>query len=160
MSAARVFESRLSMLDKVVYHAKLGSQGERVEHVRAIAKAIAAMHWLDANTLADQVDKAAELAKADLLTDMVGEFPELQGVMGRYYALNDGEDPALAQALTEQYLPRQAGDALAQGKVGIALALADRLDATGRACLRASLDDFHPPGHQQRERAVPVTPAE
>src|SRR4029078_12956659 len=80
--------SRVAGLSKVVYHNKLGTEGERVERVRAIAKVIGAQ--LGSDALAVQADQAAQLAKADLLTDMVGEFPELQGIMGRYYALNDG----------------------------------------------------------------------
>jgi glycyl-tRNA synthetase beta chain len=73
-------------------------------------------------------ERAALLAKADLLTDMVGEFPELQGIMGRYYALHDGEDPLVAQAIEDHYRPRFAGDELPRNDVGLALALADKLD--------------------------------
>ncbi len=92
----------------VVYHAKLGSQADRIERVRALARAIAAALGVPADT----ADRAAALSKADLLTGMVGEFPELQGVMGRYYAAHDGEAPQIAQAIAEHYQPRFAGDAL------------------------------------------------
>ena len=116
---------RIPKLASVVYHNKLGSQGERVEHVRAIAKAIAA---LTSNDLAfiNQVDDAAHLAKADLVTDMVGEFPELQGTMGKYYALNEGISPDVANAIEDHYKPRFAGDTLPRNKVGVIVALADK----------------------------------
>jgi glycyl-tRNA synthetase beta chain len=120
--------SRLPLLDKVVYHAKLGSQGERVERVRAIAREIVTMHWLDIAKLADPVDRAAELAKTDLLTDMVGEFPELQGIMGGYYALSDGESELVAFAIKDHYKPRFAGDALPRNQIGSIVALADKLE--------------------------------
>ena len=119
-------ESRLPMLDKVVYHAKLGSQGERVERVRAIASAIG--EQLGGASLAKQADRAAQLAKADLVTDMVGEFPELQGVMGSYYARHDGEGEAVAHAIEDHYQPRFAGDSLPRNEVGVAVALADKLE--------------------------------
>jgi glycyl-tRNA synthetase beta chain len=122
----KTLESRLPMLDKVVYHAKLGSQGARVERVRAIARAIG--EQLGGATLAKQADRAAQLAKADLVTDMVGEFPELQGVMGGYYARHDGESEAVAHAVEDHYKPRFAGDALPRNQVGIAVALADKLE--------------------------------
>jgi glycyl-tRNA synthetase beta chain len=119
-------ESRLPLLDKVVYHAKLGSLGERVRRVRAIAHAIGMQ--LGGAALAVQADRAALLAKADLVTDMVGEFPELQGVMGGYYACHDGEAEAVAQAIEDHYKPRFAGDALARNDVGLVVALADKLE--------------------------------
>ncbi len=122
----KTLESRLPMLDKVVYHAKLGSQGARVQRVRTIAKAIGAM--LGDEKLAQQADRAAQLAKADLVTDMVGEFPELQGVMGGYYARHDGESEAVVLAIEDHYKPRFAGDALPRNEVGIAGALADKLE--------------------------------
>jgi glycyl-tRNA synthetase beta chain len=118
--------SRVAGLAKVVYHGKLGTQGERVERVRTIAKAIAAQ--IGDATLVSQADQAAELAKADLLTDMVGEFPELQGVMGGYYARHDGLDDAVAEAIEDHYKPRFAGDGLPRNSVGIAVALADKLE--------------------------------
>jgi glycyl-tRNA synthetase beta chain len=122
----KTLESRLPMLDKVVYHAKLGSQGERVQRVRAIAKAIGNM--LGDEKLAQQAGRAALLAKSDLVTDMVGEFPELQGVMGGYYAGHDGEPEVVAHAIEDHYKPRFAGDSLPRNQVGIAVALADKLE--------------------------------
>jgi glycyl-tRNA synthetase beta chain len=117
--------SRLTKLSKVVYHNQLGSQLDRVERVRTLAKLIGAQLGKDTAAKADQ---AAQIAKADLVTDMVGEFPELQGIMGRYYALADGLDPEVAEAIREQYLPRGAGDELPQTLTGMALALADKLE--------------------------------
>ena len=123
----RTLASRVAGLDKVVYHGKLGTQGERVLRVRAIAKGIAGTAFLN-EKIGDQADRAALLAKADLLTDMVGEFPELQGIMGGYYAVHDGETTEVAQAIEDHYRPRFAGDALPRGDVGVAVALADKLD--------------------------------
>ncbi|MFZ7337174.1 glycine--tRNA ligase subunit beta [Comamonas jiangduensis] len=122
----KTLESRVEGLGKVVYHNKLGTQGERVERVRAIAKAIA--QQLGDTHLVQQADLAAKLAKTDLVTDMVGEFPELQGTMGRYYALNDGLDVAVADAIEDHYKPRFAGDELPRGDVGVIVALADKLE--------------------------------
>jgi glycyl-tRNA synthetase beta chain len=122
----RTLESRVPGLDKVVYHARLGSQGARMRRVRAMAAAIAAE--IAPSRPVALAERAALLAKADLLTDMVGEFPELQGIMGRYYALHDGEDPLVAQAIEDHYRPRYAGDDLPRSEVGLALALADKLD--------------------------------
>jgi glycyl-tRNA synthetase beta chain len=122
----KTLESRIPQLAKVVYHNKLGSQGERVERVRGIARAIG--QQLGGDLLASQADRAALLAKADLLTDMVGEFPELQGVMGAYYALNDQETPQVAAAVEDHYKPRFAGDALPRNQVGVVVALADKLE--------------------------------
>jgi glycyl-tRNA synthetase beta chain len=119
-------ESRVPGLAKVVYHGKLGTQGERVERVRAIARAIG--NELGGAVLSAQADRAALLAKADLLTDMVGEFPELQGVMGGYYARHDGESEAVAFAIEDHYRPRFAGDALPRNEVGTVVALADKLE--------------------------------
>ena len=110
----------------MVYHNKLGTQGERVERVRSIAKSIA--RQLGDTGLAQQADLAAQLAKTDLVTDMVGEFPELQGTMGRYYALNDGLDVAVADAIEDHYKPRFAGDELPRGNAGVVVALADKLE--------------------------------
>jgi glycyl-tRNA synthetase beta chain len=117
---------RVPGLDKVVYHNKLGTQGERLRRVRVIAHAIGLA--LGGDTLAVDADRAALLAKADLLTDMVGEFPELQGVMGGYYARHDGETEAIALAVEDHYRPRFAGDALPRNPVGLAVALADKLE--------------------------------
>jgi len=123
----KTLESRVPGLDKVVYHGKLGTQGERVQRVRAIARAISEQAFPD-EKLADAADRAALLAKADLLTDMVGEFPELQGVMGGYYARHDGESPAVAEAVEDHYKPRFAGDTLPRNRVGLIVALADKLE--------------------------------
>jgi glycyl-tRNA synthetase beta chain len=122
----KTLASRVDGLGKVVYHNKLGSQGERVERVRAIAKAIA--QQLGDASLVAQADLAAQLAKTDLVTDMVGEFPELQGTMGRYYALNDALDAAVADAIEDHYKPRFAGDDLPRNRVGLVVALADKLE--------------------------------
>jgi glycyl-tRNA synthetase beta chain len=118
--------SRVESLGKVVYHNKLGTQGERVERVMRIARAIAAP--LGDATLTAHAVQAAQLAKADLVTDMVGEFPELQGTMGRYYALHDGLSAEVADAIEDHYKPRFAGDDLPRHKVGIVVALADKLE--------------------------------
>jgi glycyl-tRNA synthetase beta chain len=118
--------SRVESLGKVVYHNKLGSQGERVQRVMRIARGIAGQ--LGDATLTAQAVQAAQLAKADLVTDMVGEFPELQGTMGRYYALHDGLGAAVADAIEDHYKPRFAGDELPRNTVGIVVALADKLE--------------------------------
>ncbi len=122
----KTLASRGEGLSKVVYHNKLGTQGERVERVRAIAKAIATQLG-DAALVAD-ADLAAQLAKTDLVTDMVGEFPELQGIMGGYYALNDGLGETVANAIEDHYKPRFAGDALPRNTAGVVVALADKLE--------------------------------
>ncbi|MBU0749511.1 MAG: glycine--tRNA ligase subunit beta, partial [Gammaproteobacteria bacterium] len=122
----KTLASRVEGLGKVVYHNKLGTQGERVERVRAIVKAIATQLG-DAALVAD-ADKAAQLAKTDLVTDMVGEFPELQGIMGGYYALNDGLGETVAHAIEDHYKPRFAGDALPRNTAGVVVALADKLE--------------------------------
>lgn len=122
----KTLASRVEGLGKVVYHNKLGTQGERVERVRAIAKAIA-QQLGDAQLVAD-ADQAALLAKTDLVTDMVGEFPELQGIMGGYYALNDGLGDTVANAIEDHYKPRFAGDALPRNTAGVVVALADKLE--------------------------------
>jgi glycyl-tRNA synthetase beta chain len=122
----KTLESRIAGLDKVVYHNKLGSQGERTERVRAIAKAIGKQ--LGGDKLAAQADQAAMLAKADLVTDMVGEFPELQGIMGRYYAQHEGLDGDVVYAVEDHYKPRFAGDELPRNQVGVCVALADKLE--------------------------------
>ena len=117
---------RVPGLAKVVYHNKLGTQGERIERVAALARQIG--HKLGGEALANAADRAAVLAKADLLTDMVGEFPELQGTMGRYYALHDGEPAEIADAIEDHYKPRFAGDDLPRGDAGICVALADKFE--------------------------------
>jgi len=136
--------SRVAALDKMVYHNRLGSQGERVQRVRQIAKAIAKPLYaamLARNDLQDTqdgevaldylmtcVDNAALLAKADLVTEMVGEFPELQGIMGSYYAVADGLPDEVAHAIEDHYKPRFAGDSLPREHVGLIVALADKLE--------------------------------
>ena len=122
----KTLASRVAGLSKVVYHNKLGTQGERVERVRTIAKAIA-QRMGDAQLVA-HADQAAMLAKTDLVTDMVGEFPELQGIMGGYYALNDGLPADVAHAIEDHYKPRFAGDTLPRNTVGVVVALADKLE--------------------------------
>ena len=122
----KTLASRVEGLSKVVYHNKLGTQGERVERVRAIAKAIATQ--LGDAALVQDADQAALLAKTDLVTDMVGEFPELQGTMGRYYALNDGLGEVVADAIEDHYKPRFAGDTLPRNTAGVVVALADKLE--------------------------------
>jgi glycyl-tRNA synthetase beta chain len=126
----RPLDSRVLGLAKVVYHNKLGTQGERVTRVQSIARAIGEqidgeIYGLMLSALAD---KAALLAKADLLTDMVGEFPELQGIMGRYYAQHDGLGDDIAFAIEDHYKPRFAGDELPRSDVGVCVALADKLE--------------------------------
>ena len=122
----KTLESRIGGLDKVVYHNKLGTQGERTERVRAIARAIG--QQLGGEALVASADKAAQLAKTDLLTDMVGEFPELQGIMGGYYARNDSLSTDIADAIEDHYKPRFAGDTLPRNQTGIVVALADKLE--------------------------------
>ncbi len=122
----KTLASRVASLGKVVYHNKLGTQGERVERVMRIARAIA--DQLGNAEVARQAVQAAQLAKADLVTDMVGEFPELQGIMGRYYAQHDGLDAAVADAIEDHYKPRFAGDELPRNSVGLVVALADKLE--------------------------------
>ncbi len=115
---------RVPRLAEVVYHARLGSQAERSERIAVLAGGIAEALGQDPVP----ARRAAQLAKADLLTGMVGEFPELQGIMGRYYARHDGEPPAVCEAIGEHYQPRFAGDALPATPAGVALALADKLE--------------------------------
>ena len=122
----KTLESRVPQLDKVVYHGKLGTQGERVQRVRTIARHIGLQ--LGGSVLAEQADRAALLAKADLVTDMVGEFPELQGIMGGYYARHDGEFEDVAFAVEDHYKPRFAGDLLPRNATGVVVALADKLE--------------------------------
>ena len=120
----RRLEERIPQLAKVIYHNKLGSQLDRVQRTKLLAGKIARMLGADAL----KAERATELAKADLLTGMVGEFPELQGVMGRYYALHDGEPREVADAIGQHYRPRFAGDKLPEGPIACAVALADKLD--------------------------------
>ncbi|MDB5734843.1 MAG: glycine--tRNA ligase subunit beta [Alphaproteobacteria bacterium] len=118
-------ESRVEKLKGIVFHAKLGTQFERVERIEKLAGEIAAKIGADVT----KARRAARLAKADLTTGVVGEFPELQGVMGRYYALHDKEDAAVADAARDHYKPVGPSDAAPSDKVAIAVALADKLDA-------------------------------
>jgi len=122
----KTLESRVDGLSKVVYHNKLGTQGERMARVCAIARAIG--QQLGGDLLAKQSEQAARLAKTDLLTDMVGEFPELQGIMGGYYARHDGLPAEIADAIEDHYKPRFAGDELPRNPVGVVVALADKLE--------------------------------
>lgn len=117
-------ESRLPKLSQVVYHNKLGSQAERMDRLTAISRRIAENLGADAAT----AERATRLSKADLVTEMVGEFPELQGTMGKYYARLDGESEEIANAIEQHYRPRFAGDTLPEGKIATAAALADKLE--------------------------------
>ncbi len=118
-------EARVAKLRSVIHHNKLGTQAERVERLRFLATKIAPLIGADAI----EADRAALLAKADLVTDMVGEFPELQGLMGRYYAQHDGEAPAVAAAIEQHYWPKVAGDRLPETALAQTVALADKLEA-------------------------------
>ncbi len=122
----RTLESRVDGLSKVVYHNQLGTQGERMQRVCQIAGAIGMQ--LGGAVLAEKAILSARLAKTDLLTDMVGEFPELQGTMGGYYARHDGLSAQVAEAIEDHYKPRFAGDSLPRSDVGLVVALADKLE--------------------------------
>ncbi|HEV2650037.1 MAG TPA: glycine--tRNA ligase subunit beta, partial [Rhizomicrobium sp.] len=117
-------EARVTALGNIVFHAKLGTQLERVERIEALAGEIAEKIGADVK----KAQRAARLCKADLTTGVVGEFPELQGIMGRYYALNDNEDADVADAVRDHYRPVGPSDAVPTNKVSIAVALADKLD--------------------------------
>jgi len=119
---------RVASLKNIVYHNKLGSLYDRVERLHKLAPTIQAM--LPRGAMGrSYADRAAHLCKADLVTSMVGEFPELQGTMGRYYAEADGEEHSVARAIEQHYKPRFAGDTLPEGDVSLALALADKLES-------------------------------
>jgi glycyl-tRNA synthetase beta chain len=120
----RPLASRVADLGKVVYHNQLGNQLDRTKRVQGIAVGIAKKLKADEKL----ASRAAEIAKTDLLTDMVGEFPELQGIMGTYYAKHDGESADVASACSEHYMPRFAGDSLPQTQTGTILAIADKLE--------------------------------
>ena len=135
----RTLADRVSGLAKVVYHGRLGTQGQRTDRVRAIAHAIVNQMRMSTlpytveakdefDVLDSKVQQAATLAKADLLTDMVGEFPELQGIMGGYYARHEGLRDGVAIAIEDHYKPRFAGDALPRNHTGTVVALADKLE--------------------------------
>ena len=117
-------EGRLAKLDQIVFHEKLGTQGERVRRLERLAREIAPHVGADGDLAA----RAARLAKADLTSEMVGEFPELQGVMGRYYALAQGEDASVAEAISDHYKPQGPSDRVPCAPVAISVALADKLD--------------------------------
>jgi glycyl-tRNA synthetase beta chain len=117
-------EDRLPKLDRIVFHEKLGTQGERVKRIEALARELAPVVGADA----DKAARAARLAKADLVSEMVGEFPELQGLMGRYYAAHQGEDASVAAAIEEHYKPQGPSDRVPSDPVSIAVALADKID--------------------------------
>jgi glycyl-tRNA synthetase beta chain len=123
-TSAKPLDQRLDKLDRVVFHEKLGTQGERIERIGALARELAPK--VGANP--ELAVRAAHLAKADLATEMVGEFPELQGLMGRYYATEQGEDPSVAVAIEEHYKPQGPNDRIPTSPVSIAIALADKLD--------------------------------
>ena len=120
----RPLASLREALNSVTFHVKLGSLGDKTRRVRTLAGEIAAVGGKEIA----ETERAAELCKCDLLTAMVGEFPELQGVMGEYYAVADGETPEVAVAIREHYLPRGAGDALPETHAGLAVSIADKLD--------------------------------
>jgi glycyl-tRNA synthetase beta chain len=124
----RKLAQRVDALKDIVFHAKLGSMHEKAGRMAALAKELAPAVGADA----EEAARAALLCKADLTTQMVGEFPELQGVMGRYYALNDGELPAVAEAIEEHYKPLGPSDECPSQPVSIALALADKIDTLVR----------------------------
>ena len=125
--SAKPLDQRLAKLDQVVFHEKLGTQGERIERIEALARELAPKVGADPELAA----RAARLAKADLVTEMVGEFPELQGLMGRYYATAQGEEPSVAAAIEEHYKPQGPNDRIPTAPVSIAVALADKLDTLG-----------------------------
>ena len=126
LDLAKPLDQRMAKLDalNVTFHAKLGTQGQRVQHIRALAAELAKVTGADPTL----VDRAAVLAKADLRTEAVGEFPELQGLMGRKYAVLQGEDQAVAEAIEDHYKPQGPSDRVPDGKVAITVALADKLD--------------------------------
>ncbi|MCE2579703.1 glycine--tRNA ligase subunit beta [Gluconacetobacter entanii] len=125
LDRTHTLESRVAQLDRIVFHAALGSQGERVRRIVRLAGLIAPMVGADPK----QAERAALLCKADLTTGMVGEFPELQGTMGAYYARHDGEDSVVADAIGEHYMPRGQHDGVPHAPVSIAVALADKIDS-------------------------------
>ena len=127
--AQKPLDQRLAELEAlgIVFHEKLGTQAERIERIETLAREIAPRVGADVELAA----RAARLAKADLVTEMVGEFPELQGLMGRYYAAAQGEDASVAGAIEEHYKPQGPNDRIPTAPVSIAVALADKLDALG-----------------------------
>ena len=124
--AEEPLDQRLEKLKalNIVFHEKLGTQGERVERIAALAQRVGA----DVGADVGLAERAARLAKADLVTEMVGEFPELQGLMGRYYASAQGEEPSVADAIEDHYKPQGPNDRVPDAPVAVAVALADKLD--------------------------------
>jgi glycyl-tRNA synthetase beta chain len=122
--AAKPLDQRLEKLERVVFHERLGTQGDRIARIEALARELAPKVGADPGFAA----RAAHLAKADLATEMVGEFPELQGLMGRYYATAQGEEPGVAEAIEDHYKPQGPNDRIPASPVSIAVALADKLD--------------------------------
>ena len=122
--AEKPLDLRLAKLKRVVFHEKLGTQGERIERIEALARELAPKVGADPDLAA----RAAHLAKADLVAEMVGEFPELQGLMGRYYAIKQDEEPSVADAIEDHYKPQGPNDRIPSAPVSIAVALADKLD--------------------------------
>jgi len=122
--SAKPLDQRLEKLDRVVFHEKLGTQGERIARIEALAKELAPRVGADPHL----AGRAAHLAKADLATEMVGEFPELQGLMGRYYTGAQGEEPSVAEAIEDHYKPQGPNDRIPTSPISIAVALADKLD--------------------------------
>lgn len=120
----QILDSRVAKLGERIFHANLGTDLERVERIVRLARILAPYAKADA----DSAGRAARLCKADLTTDMVGEFPELQGVMGRYYALHDGETPDVAEAIGDHYAPQGPGDRCPTAPLSVAVALADKID--------------------------------
>ena len=117
-------EDRLPKFENIVFHEKLGTQGERIKRIERLAAEIAPLVGADV----EKAKRAAHLAKADLLTEVVGEFPELQGLMGKYYALAQGEDASVAAASEEHYKPQGPADRVPTDRVSVAVALADKID--------------------------------
>ena len=117
-------EDRLAGFEQIIFHEKLGTQAGRIARIEALAGHIAGM--IDADI--QKTERAARLCKADLLTDVVGEFPELQGLMGKYYAEAQGEDEAVAHACEDHYKPQGPGDLVPADPVSVAVALADKID--------------------------------
>ena len=122
--SAKPLDQRLEKLERVVFHEKLGTQGEQIKRIEALARDLSP----NVGAESDLAARTAHLAKADLATEMVGEFPELQGLMGRYYATAQGEDPIVAEAIEDHYKPQGPNDRIPVSPVSIAVALADKLD--------------------------------
>jgi len=120
-------EERVPKLKGVIFHDKLGTIYEKVKRLSQLAPFISNLIWNE-KEIENLSERAAFLSKSDLVTEMVTEFPELQGTMGKYYAINDGEDRRVAIAIEEQYLPRFLGDKVARTKIGISLSIADKVD--------------------------------